>query len=171
MNRLAVLATLSDAPGALERALSLLRRRALPIESLSVSHTVQGSLELSVRFGALTTPVARVEAELLSVVDVMGVRRIATDGPSEARELALAQITGDVGPWPEADHGHLTPRGAGAVELTGSPNEIDRGLRLMSDRDVLAAAVRTGEIFLPEVPTGHRSRPPEGDESHGPARP
>jgi len=172
MSALAVVVTLADGPGALERTLSLLRRRALPVHTLSVSQSALGRIEVSIRFGALTTPDDRVVAELKSLVDAVSVRRVIDTGVQRAREMALARTSGEIGPWPEVDHAQLTLRGGGAVELVGSPAEIDRALRLMQLRGVLTAVARTGEIFFPALPmpdnTTHTEPTEEGD-SHGSA--
>jgi len=144
---LVLLVRLRDGPGVLERLLGLLRRRVLPVRTLSVYRSEAGLQEAAIRFDRVGSP-ERVAAEIAALVDVVSVRRLPSRALGDAREMAVARTRGPVGAWPETRHGSLTHRGD-AVELTGTPAEIDRALRLMTERGVLAGAARSGEIFPP----------------------
>jgi ketol-acid reductoisomerase len=165
VTRLAVLVRFNDVPGALERILGLLRRRALPVEALSVYRTGSDMHEMSLRIGELSTPRERVVAELEALVDVISVRRLDNRRPGEAREMALAHTDGDVGPWPRTWHGELRSSGPGAVELTGTPDEIDRALELLSERGILRGCARTGEIFPPVETDSPQTPSPHAESS------
>ena len=117
MTQLVVVARLRDLSGALERLLGLLRRRALPVDGLSVYRSQDDILEVAVRFGELSTPWDRVEAELNELVDLISVRRLDTDACGEAREFALARTDGEIGPWPEALSGIVRHQADDAIEL------------------------------------------------------
>jgi acetolactate synthase small subunit len=149
MNQLVLVATLSDASGALERLLGLLRRSALHVETLSMYRAEANVLEVALRFGKLRTPEARVEALLNDLVDVREVRRVWPEACAKARELALARTDGDPGPWPDELQKVVRRQSSGSIELTGSPREIDTALAHMKERGVLAASVRSGEMYPP----------------------
>ena len=163
MTQLVVVARLRDLSGALERLLGLLRRRALPVDGLSVYRSQDDILEVAVRFGELSTPWDRVEAELNELVDLISVRRLDTDACGEAREFALARTDGEVGPWPEALVGIVRHQADDAIELTGSPAQIDRALDFMAGQGVLVGSARSGEIFPPR-PSDVTKDPTDGDQ-------
>ncbi|MEC7833735.1 MAG: hypothetical protein VX850_02985, partial [Gemmatimonadota bacterium] len=64
MSQFVLVASLQDVTGALERLLGLLRRRALPVESLSFYQAEDNIREVVLRFGDLDTPEDRVAAEV-----------------------------------------------------------------------------------------------------------
>ena len=75
MSQFVLVARLQDVTGSLERLLGLLRRRALPIGSLSLYQAEDDILEVVLRFEDLDTPEDRVAAEVSSLYDVLSVRR------------------------------------------------------------------------------------------------
>ncbi len=71
MSEAVIVARLRDRPGALERAVSLLRRRALAVRRLSVNAAGDGVIELIVRVDESRTPRERVRVELLGLADLL----------------------------------------------------------------------------------------------------
>ena len=71
MSQFVLVARLQDVTGSLERLLGLLRRRALPIGSLSLYQAEDDILEVVLRFGDLDTPEDRVAAEVSSLYDCL----------------------------------------------------------------------------------------------------
>ncbi len=71
MSEALIVARLRDRPGALERAVSLLRRRALAVRRLSVNAAGDGVIELIVRVDESRTPRERVRVELLGLADLL----------------------------------------------------------------------------------------------------
>jgi acetolactate synthase regulatory subunit len=71
MTEALIVARLRDRPGALERALGLLRRRAFAVRQLSVDAAGDGIVELVVRVDESRTPRERVRLELLGLADLV----------------------------------------------------------------------------------------------------
>lgn len=167
MSRLVVVATVRDVAGGLERLLGLLRRRALPVDALSVYRTDPDLLEVAVRFGPLTTPEERVEAELTQLVDLVALRRVDGSASASAREVALATTRGAVGAWPESLIPVVRDETASVIELAGSPQDINRALEFMTDLGVLIGATRSGEIYPPNR-SSYTEDPSGGEKTDGP---
>jgi len=154
-------ARLRDVSGGLERLLGTLRRRAVPIEQLSVSRPTPDTLEVVMVLSDAGITPARVVAELCQLQDVQSVARV--DGPlaSESRELALARLRRPGTSWPPAverlirrqHHQAESDTHGQVVELTGTPDEIDEALQVMKDSGALTSASRSGEMLPPEHPT------------------
>ncbi|MFO7262076.1 MAG: hypothetical protein DIU52_013040 [bacterium] len=73
MTEALIVARLRDRPGALERAVSLLRRRAMAVRRLSVNAAGDGVVELVVRVDESRTPRERVRLELLGLADLLDI--------------------------------------------------------------------------------------------------
>jgi acetolactate synthase regulatory subunit len=85
MTEALIIARLRDRPGALERALGLLRRRALAVRQLSVDAAGDGVIELALRVDETRTPRERVRLELLGLVDLLEITDAAAQPATETR--------------------------------------------------------------------------------------
>jgi len=150
MSQFVLVASLQDVTGALERLLGLLRRRALPIESLSLYQADDNILEVVLRFEDLDTPEDRVAAEVSSLYDVLSVRRPDQASCDAARELAVVKTHGDLEPaLPETVSDVLQRHGPDSMELSGTPHAIDRALAYLQEQGLITGVSRSGEMFPP----------------------
>ena len=128
MSQFVLVASLQDVTGALERLLGLLRRRALPVESLSFYQAEDNIREVVLRFGDLDTPEDRVAAEVSSLYDVLSVRR----------------------PDQETVNDVLQRQGSDSMELSGTPRAIDEALAYLQEQGLISGVSRSGEMFPPD---------------------
>ena len=150
MSQFVLVANLQDVTGALERLLGLLRRRALPIESLSLYQADDNILEVVLRFEDLDTPEDRVAAEVSSLYDVLSVRRPDQASCDAARELAVVKTHGDLElALPETVSDVLQRHGPDSMELSGTPHAIDRALAYLQEQGLITGVSRSGEMFPP----------------------
>jgi len=150
MSQFVLVASLQDVTGALERLLGLLRRRVLPIESLSLYQAENNILEVVLRFGDLDTPEDRVAAEVSSLYDVLSVRRPDQASCDAARELAVVKTHGDLEPaLPEIVSDVLQRHSPDSMELSGTPHAIDRALAYLQEQGLITGVSRSGEMFPP----------------------
>ena len=141
---------LQDVTGSLERLLGLLRRRALPIGSLSLYQAEDDILEVVLRFGDLDTPEDRVAAEVSSLYDVLSVRRPDQASCDATRELAVVKTNSDLEPLlPETVSDVLQRHGSGSMELSGTPRAIDQALAYLQEQGLISGVSRSGEVFPP----------------------
>lgn len=142
-----------DRPGALNRVVSLFRRRSYNIESLTVGRTERPSVSritLVVRAdegGAL-----RLEANLYKLIDVLEVRDV-TSSPAVIRELAFVKLDAasraeilqlcDVFRARVVDVG----RGTITVESTGTQDKIDGLIDALRPFGIVEL-VRTGAVAM-----------------------
>jgi acetolactate synthase small subunit len=139
-------ARLHDRPGALERAIALLRRRAFAIRRLSVAHGDR-FIDLVLRIDDVRTPPERVRAELLNLHDVIAVDGIGAQ-PAPTRELLLAWMRPATA---TPSNGRVLSRSADGIliEITGSPEELDDVLDQLDTLGGVVEVVRSGEVALP----------------------
>ena len=150
MSQFVLVASLQDVTGALERLLGLLRRRALPIERLSLYQADDNILEVVLRFEDLDTPEDRVAAEVSSLYDVLSVRRPDQASCDAARELAVVKTHGDLEPaLPEVVSDVLQRHSPDSMELSGTPHAIDRALAYLQEQGLITGVSRSGEMFPP----------------------
>ena len=146
MSLATIRARLHDRPGALERAIALLRRRAFAIRRLSVAHGDR-FIDLVLRIDDVRTPPERVRAELLNLHDIIAVDGIGAQ-PAPTRELLLAWMR----PATAApSNGRVLSRSADGIliEITGSPEELDDVLDQLDTLGGVVEVVRSGEVALP----------------------
>lgn len=157
----AVAVRVRDVTGALERVVGLLRRRAVPVRRLSLASTADGHQELIVRIEPGRSSPERVRKELETLVDVVGARCLDGGGGTGTREMALARL-GPGAPVPDGvGRPVLGPGGGsrrGVVEITGTPDEVERALARLREEGTLEAVVRTGEVGVPDDPAGEGPR-------------
>ena len=150
MSQFVLVARLQDVTGSLERLLGLLRRRALPIGSLSLYQAEDDILEVVLRFGDLDTPEDRVAAEVSSLYDVLSVRRPDQASCDATRELAVVKTNSDLEPLlPETVSDVLQRHGSGSMELSGPPRAIDQALAYLQEQGLISGVSRSGEMFPP----------------------
>ena len=150
MSQFVLVARLQDVTGSLERLLGLLRRRALPIGSLSLYQAEDDILEVVLRFGDLDTPEDRVAAEVSSLYDVLSVRRPDQASCDATRELAVVKTNSDLEPLlPETVSDVLQRHGSGSMELSGTPRAIDQALAYLQEQGLISGVSRSGEMFPP----------------------
>jgi acetolactate synthase I/III small subunit len=88
-----LVALVEDKPGVLNRVVSLFRRRAFNIESLTVGHTEQqGVSRMTIVIDSTQTNASRVAANLYKQVNVIQVADLA-EQPLVSRDLALVKVT------------------------------------------------------------------------------
>ena len=150
MSQLVLVARLQDVTGSLERLLGLLRRRALPIGSLSLYQAEDDILEVVLRFGDLDTPEDRVAAEVSSLYDVLSVRCPDQASCDATRELAVVKTNSDLEPLlPETVSDVLQRHGSNYMELSGTPRAIDQALAYLQEQGLISGVSRSGEMFPP----------------------
>ena len=151
MSQFVLVARLQDVTGSLERLLGLLRRRALPIVSLSLYQAEDDILEVVLRFGDLDTPEDRVAAEVSSLYDVLSVRRPDQASCDATRELAVVKTNSDLEPLlPETVSDVLQSHGSDSMELSGTPRAIDQALEYLQEQGLISGVSRSGEMFPPD---------------------
>ena len=150
MSQLVLVARLQDVTGSLERLLGLLRRRALPIGSLSLYQAEDDILEVVLRFGDLDTPEDRVAAEVSSLYDVLSVRCPDQASCDATRELAVVKTNSDLEPLlPETVSDVLQRHGSDSMELSGTLHAIDQALVYLQEHGLISGVSRSGEMFPP----------------------
>ena len=150
MSQFVLVARLQDVTGSLERLLGLLRRRALPIGSLSLYQAEDDILEVVLRFGDLDTPEDRVAAEVSSLYDVLSVRRPDQASCDATRELAVVKTNSDLEPLlPETVSDVLQRHSSDSMELSGTPHAIDQALVYLQEQGLISGVSRSGEMFPP----------------------
>jgi acetolactate synthase-1/3 small subunit len=148
-----LLALLQDHPGALNRAISLFRRRAFNIESIAVGASeAAGVSRMTLVVDA--THVEQVVKQLDRLIDVLHVRDVTRDATLE-RETALLRVRVPRGQRQEIvalcsvfgsrvlDVGRTSM----VIELTGRPGDVDHFIDLVRPFG-LKELTRTGRIAM-----------------------
>lgn len=150
MKEASLLARLHDRPGALERAIGLIRRRAHGIRRISVG-SARSNIELVLRVDESRTPRERVRRDLLGLEDLIDVRDLAGH-EATTRELMLAWIRSDATQH-VAESGRVVAASgtSSLIEVTGTPAEIDALFGRLDELDALITSVRSGEVAAPMI--------------------
>ena len=90
MNKHTIVALMQDRPGALNRAVSLFRRRGYNIESLAVGHTETPGVS-RMTLVVESADVEQVVKQLYRLIEVLKVSDV-TDDPTVEREMVLVKI-------------------------------------------------------------------------------
>ncbi len=136
-----------DRPHALERVIGLVRRRALPVRRLSVAVSDGDAIELLLRLDP-GAAVERVRAELLELYDVVDVAVI--EAAAATRELALVRVRIDAADRTAGIGRRIAVDVDGIVlEITGAPEEVERALAGLRERQLITGFVRSGEVAVP----------------------
>ncbi|EPX64575.1 Acetolactate synthase small subunit [Cystobacter fuscus DSM 2262] len=144
-----------DRPGVLNRVISLFRRRAYNIDSLTVARTERPAISRITLVVVVDDREARLlEANLYKLINVLYVEDVTHQGPL-VRELALLKVNAteetrsqvlqvcDVFRARAID---VTPS-ALVVELTGTPDKIDGLIEVLRPAGIIEL-VRTGAVAM-----------------------
>jgi acetolactate synthase-1/3 small subunit len=149
------IAYVDDRPGVLNRVVSLFRRRAYNIESLTVGRTDRdGISRITLVMVADDDAALRIAANLYKLVNVIRVEDI-THAASVARDLALVKVRAD-----HASRAHVlqlvdafrarvvdVSPNAVMIEITGTLEKIDGLVEVLRPFGILEM-VRTGAIAM-----------------------
>jgi acetolactate synthase I/III small subunit len=167
-----VIAVTRDRPGALNRAVSLFRRRNMNIHSIAVGASeTPGVSRMTLVVDA--GEVDQLIKQLRRLLDVLDVTDVTSTAPIE-RETALVRIGVTTGTRPEivalctAVGGSVLDVASDSMvlELTGAPADLEHFIELMRPFGLLELA-RTGRIAMVRSP---RPQPP-APAHHPPAEP
>lgn len=137
-------------PGALERVLGTLRREVLDIQTMSFFPGPRGTHEILIRTDASSERANRIRPVLERLVDVREIRALAEPGPMNTRELAVVRVPPGSGPFLIGSGRLIDQHPDGdLLEITGPPEEVDRALAELAERNVLTGYHRTGEVPVP----------------------
>ncbi|MEX2584211.1 MAG: acetolactate synthase small subunit [Gemmatimonadota bacterium] len=157
-----IVALMQDHPGVLHRVVSLFRRRAYNIESLTVGTTeTQGVSRMTIVVDG--GDIEQVTKQLYRLIEVLKVSDV-TDDPTVEREIALIKVhapkaaraelvamctvfeakTVDVGP------------NSMIVEVTGEPSQVDRFLDVVRPFGI-KEMMRTGRIAMIRGSQSHQA--------------
>jgi len=148
-------ATVEDRPGALNRVVSLFRRRNFNISSLTVGTTeTPGVSRITLVVNSDPDTARRVQANLEKLVDVLQVQDL-TGAAAVAREFALLKAR--VPPEQRAEVLRLcglfrarvvdVSPGTLTVEITGAPEKVDALVEVVRPYGI-AEMVRTGPLAM-----------------------
>lgn len=150
-----LVARVLDQPGVLVRVVSMFRRRAFNVESLTVGHSeTPGISRMTFVVDASRVPSRLVEANLRKLVPVVEVHDV-THLPTVSRELALIRVT-----CPPTDRSEINdlisifrarivdvaPETV-IVEITGDVEKVDGLVELLRPRGIVEM-VRTGKVAM-----------------------
>jgi acetolactate synthase-1/3 small subunit len=148
-------ATVEDRPGALNRVVSLFRRRGFNIASLTVGTTERaGVSRITLVVNSDADTARRVKANLEKLVDVLQVQDLTTVA-ALTREYALVKATVPPEKRPEllrlcavfrARVVDVSPATL-TVEITGTPDKVDALLEVVRPYGI-AEMVRTGPLAM-----------------------
>ncbi len=144
-----------DEPGVLNRVVSLFRRRAFNVESLSVGHSeTAGVSRMTIEVDTERVPARIVESNLRKLLPVLEVQDV-THMPAVSRELALIRVK--CGPAERAQIASLISIFRGRiidvaidsvmVEVTGEVGKVDGLVELLKPHGILEM-VRTGKVAM-----------------------
>ncbi|WP_224241907.1 acetolactate synthase small subunit [Hyalangium gracile] len=149
------IAHVEDRPGVLNRVISLFRRRAYNIDSLTVARTERPAISrITLVVEADDREARLLEANLYKLINVLYVEQV-TDQGTVARELALIKVRSDEKTRPNvlqvcevfrARAIDVTPASV-MVELTGTPDKIDGLIELLRPHGIIEL-VRTGAVAM-----------------------
>ena len=147
---------LEDEPGALNRVVSLFRRRGYNIESLSVGHTEEANVSrmtLAVRGEAEV--IEQFTKQLYKLLEVIKVTDVTEDS-ALVREMAIIKVTADrpesrseIMQFSEIFKARVLDVAADSitVEITGPEEDVERYFGLVR-RYGIKESVRTGQVAM-----------------------
>lgn len=162
-----LVAYVEDKPGVLNRVVSLFRRRAFNIDSLTVGRTeTEGVSRMTIVVETDEIGIARVEANLYKLVNVLRVDDVTIRKPI-LRDLALVKVTttgsnrAEVLLLCQAYEGKLVDITSTSVviEVTGPPEKIESFLSLMEPFGIIES-VQTGVVAMARGADAVSANPP-----------
>ncbi|MDC0710143.1 acetolactate synthase small subunit [Stigmatella sp. ncwal1] len=162
-----------DRPGVLSRVISLFRRRAYNIDSLTVANTENAAISrITLVMAADERETRLLEANLYKLIEVLYVEHATPQG-QVSRELALIKVRASEETRPavlqvcevfRARAIDVTPTSM-VMELTGTPDKIDSLIEMLRPHGIIELA-RTGTVAMargPQSPlTALQETPPPG---------
>ncbi|NWJ45601.1 MAG: acetolactate synthase small subunit [Chloroflexi bacterium] len=147
---------LEDEPGALNRVVSMFRRRSFNIESLSVGHTEEANLSrMTLTVAGEDNEVEQMVKHLYKVLEVVKVTDVTAE-QSIIREMALIKVTADkpenraeIMQFAEIFKARVLDVAPDSITLesTGPEDEVDR-LFILLKRYGIKESVRTGSVAM-----------------------
>jgi acetolactate synthase I/III small subunit len=150
-----LVALMENQPGVLNRVVSLFRRRAFNIDSLTVGRTERSDVSrMTVVVDGETTDVEQVIKQLYKVIEVLKVSEITAD-PNVVSEMALIKVSASVGQrveiatLVEVFRSKIVDVAADSmiVEVTGAEEKIENLLNLLRPYGI-KEMVRAGAIAM-----------------------
>lgn len=150
-----LVALVQNHPGVLNRVVSLFRRRAFNIDSLTVGRTERSDVSrMTVVVDGENTDVEQVIKQLYKVIEVLKVSEITAD-PSVVTELALIKVTAsvsqraEIATLVEVFRCKIVDVAADSmiVEVTGSEDKIENLLNLLRPYGI-KEMVRAGAVAM-----------------------
>lgn len=160
MNKHTIVALMQDRPGALNRAVSLFRRRGYNIESLAVGHTETEGIS-RMTLVVESADVEQVVKQLYRLIEVVKVSDV-TEDPTVDREMVLVKIHAPSEKRAEivamsgifgakiVDVGATTM----VLEMTGTPSKVENFVDVIKPFGV-KEMMRTGRIAMVRGTRGH----------------
>ncbi len=151
-----IVVLLEDEPGALNRVVSMFRRRSFNIESLSVGHTEEANVSrMTLCVFGEDALVEQMIKNLYKVLEVIKVTDVTSDG-AVIREMAMIKVTADnpqsrseIMQFVEIFKARVLDVAADSIllEAVGPEDEIDRLFGLVR-RYGIKESVRTGRVAM-----------------------
>jgi acetolactate synthase-1/3 small subunit len=158
---------MQDRPGALNRVVSLLRRRGFGLESIAVGRSERPGL-LRMTAVVEADDIDQAANQLARLIEVISVSNV-TNTPAVERELVLAQVhvppdgRAEVIMLTNAAGARIVDVGASTIvlEMIGMPAQVERFLEVIRPFGIKDLA-RTGRVVIPR---GAHLQPPAIDET------
>ncbi len=151
-----IIVHLEDEPGALNRVVSLFRRRGYNIESLSVGHTEEANVSrMTLAVRGEDDIVEQLTKQLYKLLEVIKVADVTQDN-TLVREMAMIKVTADkpesraeIMQFCEIFKTRVLDVAADSitVEITGPEEEVERFFALLR-RYGIKESVRTGRVAM-----------------------
>lgn len=172
MNKHTIVALMQDRPGALNRAVSLFRRRGYNIESLAVGHTETPGIS-RMTLVVESADVEQVVKQLYRLIEVLKVSDV-TDDPTVEREMVLVKIhapnerRAEIVAMTSVFDAKIVDVGASTmvVEMTGTPSKVENFIDVIRPFGV-KEMMRTGRIAMVRGARGHGAQAYELAEGNG----
>ncbi len=164
-----IVALMEDRPGALNRVVSLFRRRNFNIESLTVGHTeIPGISRMTVVVDGSDTIVEQVTKQLYKVLDVLKVSDVSHE-KTVHRDLALIKVAtnsqnrAEIMQMVDIYRAKIVDVAIDSlmVEVTGPEEKVDSMVSLLRGFGI-KEMVRTGTVAMQRGVSGS-VRPPDDD--------
>ncbi len=180
-----IIVRVEDRPGSLNRVVSLFRRRAYNIDSLTVARSERpGVSRITLVVRADPGAAARMEAHLYKLIDVLEVEEVSEER-AVIRELLFVKLNtrsrNEVLELCEEFRGRIIDMGPSSITLesTGAPEKLDRLIAALRPFEILELC-RTGSVAMTRgatdsasasFPPSHPSRSPALHPHEAPGSP
>ena len=150
-----IVALMEDRPGALNRVVSLFRRRNFNIESLAVGHSeAPGISRMTFVVDGDEREMRQVQTQLFKLINVTAVRDV-THEPTVVRELALVKVCADstnraeILQLAEIYRASIVDVSLDSlvIQITGAEDRVDSLIKLLENFGIVEM-VRTGRVAM-----------------------